>query len=89
MTTVSEENNVRTRQGVVVSDKGDKSITVAVERRVQHPLYGKYLTRTSKLRVHDEENSCRQGDRVEIRETRPISKTKSWTLVRVLVRSAE
>ncbi|HSH84022.1 MAG TPA: 30S ribosomal protein S17 [Guyparkeria sp.] len=89
MTTVSEENNVRTRQGVVVSDKGDKSITVAVERRVQHSLYGKYLTRTSKLRVHDEENSCRQGDRVEIRETRPISKTKSWTLVRVLVRSAE
>jgi small subunit ribosomal protein S17 len=89
MTTVSEEKNVRTREGVVVSNKGDKSITVAVERRVQHPLYGKYMTRTTKFRVHDEENTCRQGDRVEIRETAPISKNKSWTLVRVVERSAE
>jgi len=89
MSTVTEEKIVRTRVGKVTSDKMDKSITVAIERRVKHPLYGKYMSRTTRLRVHDEENTCRVGDRVEIRESRPMSKSKSWTLVRVVERSAE
>ncbi|QIQ20333.1 30S ribosomal protein S17 [Zophobihabitans entericus] len=75
---------VRTQQGRVISDKMDKSIVVAIERRVKHPLYGKFLTRTTKLHVHDENNECGIGDTVEIKECRPLSKTKSWTLVRVI-----
>ncbi|HQS02874.1 MAG TPA: 30S ribosomal protein S17 [Halothiobacillus sp.] len=81
------EKVIRTRVGRVTSDKMDKSITVAIERRVKHPLYGKFITKTTKLHVHDEENVSRIGDRVEIRETRPISKTKSWALVRVIDRT--
>ncbi|MDA3877091.1 MAG: 30S ribosomal protein S17 [Halothiobacillus sp.] len=88
MTTVAEEKTVRTRVGRVTSDKMDKSITVAIERRVKHPLYGKFITKTTKLHVHDEENASRIGDHVEIRETRPISKTKSWMLVRVIDRAS-
>ncbi|ANJ67765.1 30S ribosomal protein S17 [Halothiobacillus diazotrophicus] len=88
MTTVAEEKVVRTRVGRVTSDKMDKSITVAIERRVKHPLYGKFITKTTKLHVHDEENISRIGDRVEIRESRPISKTKSWMLVRVIDRAS-
>jgi small subunit ribosomal protein S17 len=76
--------NIRTQQGRVVSDKGDKTIVVAIERFVKHPIYGKYIKRTTKLHVHDESNECNQGDTVEVRECRPISKTKSWTLVRVV-----
>ncbi|MHB1230101.1 MAG: 30S ribosomal protein S17 [Halothiobacillus sp.] len=87
MSTETNENVVRTRVGRVTSDKMDKSITVAIERRVKHPLYGKFITKTTKLHVHDEENQSHIGDRVEIRETRPISKTKSWTLVRVIDRT--
>lgn len=75
---------IRTQQGRVVSDKGDKSIVVAIERFVKHPIYGKFIKRTTKLHVHDENNECSQGDTVEVRECRPISKTKSWTLVRVV-----
>ncbi|MEJ2764591.1 30S ribosomal protein S17 [Photobacterium sp. MCCC 1A19761] len=75
---------IRTQQGRVVSNKGDKSIVVAIERKVKHPVYGKYITRTTKLHAHDENNECGQGDTVEIRECRPLSKTKSWTLVRVV-----
>ncbi|OAN16789.1 30S ribosomal protein S17 [Photobacterium jeanii] len=75
---------IRTQLGRVVSDKGDKSIVVAIERKVKHPIYGKYITRTTKLHAHDENNECGQGDTVEIRECRPMSKTKSWTLVRVV-----
>ncbi|MGF1684892.1 30S ribosomal protein S17 [Photobacterium makurazakiensis] len=75
---------IRTQLGRVVSDKGDKSIVVAIERKVKHPIYGKYITRTTKLHAHDENNECSQGDTVEIRECRPMSKTKSWTLVRVV-----
>ena len=89
MSEVQDMKNVRTREGVVVSDKADKTITVNVERRVQHALYGKYITRSTRFRVHDEENTCKTGDRVEIRESRPISKNKSWTLVRVIERAAE
>lgn len=79
--------NIRTQQGRVISDKGDKTIVVAIERFVKHPIYGKYIKRTSKLHVHDESNQCNQGDTVEIRECRPISKQKSWTLVRVVEKS--
>jgi small subunit ribosomal protein S17 len=77
-------DKIRTQLGRVVSDKGDKSIVVAIERKVKHPIYGKYITRTTKLHAHDENNECGLGDTVEIRECRPMSKTKSWTLVRVV-----
>lgn len=87
MSTETLEKVIRTRVGRVTSNKMDKSITVAIERRVKHPLYGKFITKTTKLHVHDEENQSHIGDRVEIRETRPISKTKSWTLVRVIDRA--
>ncbi|MFD2178592.1 30S ribosomal protein S17 [Veronia pacifica] len=77
-------DKIRTQQGRVVSDKGDKSIVVAIERMVKHPIYGKFIKRTTKLHAHDENNECAQGDTVEVRECRPLSKTKSWTLVRVV-----
>ncbi|PJC85757.1 30S ribosomal protein S17 [Vibrio sp. HA2012] len=77
-------DNIRTQQGRVVSDKMDKSITVAIERFVKHPIYGKFVKRTTKIHAHDENNECGIGDTVEIRECRPLSKTKSWTLVRVV-----
>lgn len=76
------DTNVRTLQGTVVSDKMDKSITVAINRFVKHPIYGKYMKRTTKLHAHDENNECASGDVVTIRECRPLSKTKSWTLVK-------
>ncbi len=79
----------RTLIGTVLSDKMDKSITVLIERRIKHPIYGKYITRSTKLHVHDENNACRAGDKVEIVECRPISKTKAWNLVRVIERAAE
>lgn len=78
------EINTRTLQGKVISNKMDKSITVAIERNVKHPIYGKFITRTTKLHVHDEANQCKEGDIVTIRECRPLSKTKSWTLVSVI-----
>ncbi|MFZ5467187.1 MAG: 30S ribosomal protein S17 [Pseudomonadota bacterium] len=81
------ENTKRTLTGTVVSDKMDKSITVLIERRVKHPIYGKYMTRSTKLHVHDENNECRAGDKVEIVECRPVSKTKAWNLVRVVERA--
>ena len=77
-------DKIRTVQGRVVSDKMDKSFTIASERMVKHPLYGKFIRRTTKLHVHDETNEANVGDLVEIRECRPLSKTKSWTLVRVI-----
>ena len=88
-------DKIRTLQGRVVSDKMEKSIVVAIERFVKHPIYGKFIKRTTKLHVHDENNECGIGDKVEIRECgigdvveirecRPLSKTKSWTLVRVV-----
>jgi small subunit ribosomal protein S17 len=81
---MSEQKVKRTLTGKVVSNKMDKSITVLIERRVKHPVYGKYLTRSTKLHAHDENNVCKEGDVVTIAETRPISKTKSWTLVSVV-----
>ncbi|GAF59204.1 MULTISPECIES: 30S ribosomal protein S17 [Psychrobacter] len=76
--------NASVLTGRVVSDKMDKSITVLIERLVRHPLYGKQLRRSTKIKAHDENNVCQQGDLVRIKETRPISKTKSWTLVEVV-----
>lgn len=77
-------NKIRTLQGRVTSDKMEKSIVVTIERMVKCPLYGKFIRRTTKLHVHDENNKCGIGDLVEIHETRPLSKTKSWTLVRII-----
>ncbi len=82
-------SKARTLTGRVVSDKMNKSATVVVERLVRHPLYGKYIRRTSKFHVHDEANECRAGDLVTIRECRPISKTKSWMLVSVDQRAGD
>ena len=78
------EQKIRTVQGRVVSNKMDKTITVAVERKVKHPIYGKFIKRTTKLHAHDENNQCGIGDTVTIRECRPLSKHKSWTLVDVV-----
>ncbi|MFT7223245.1 MAG: small subunit ribosomal protein S17 [Cellvibrionaceae bacterium] len=83
------KKTLRTLMGKVVSDKMDKTITVLVERRVKHPLYGKYLSKSSKLKAHDEDNICNVGDSVTIAESRPLSKSKSWTLVKVEERAAQ
>jgi len=80
-------DKIRTLQGVVISDKMDKSITVLIERRVKHPMYGKYMTRSTKLKAHDVANVCNEGDVVTIREVAPISKTKSWLLVDVITKA--
>ncbi|WP_210504325.1 30S ribosomal protein S17 [Nocardioides xinjiangensis] len=79
-----ERNQRKVREGLVVSDKMDKTIVVAVEDRVKHALYGKVLRKTSRLKAHDETNQCGVGDRVLIMETRPLSATKRWRLVEVL-----
>jgi len=81
---MTEQTIQRTLTGRVVSDKMDKSITVLIERRVQHPVYGKMIRRSTKLHAHDENNVCKIGDIVTIKECRPISKTKAWTLVEVV-----
>ncbi|WP_281561123.1 30S ribosomal protein S17 [Thalassomonas sp. RHCl1] len=78
------EAKFRTVQGRVISDKMDKSITVLIERRVKHPIYGKFMIRSTKLKAHDETNQCKAGDVVTIRECRPLSKSKNWTLVDVV-----
>ena len=77
----------RTVTGRVISDKMDKSATVMIERLVKHPVYGKYIRRSTKLHIHDAENTCQEGDMVIIEQCRPISKTKSWRLVEVVGRS--
>jgi len=74
----------KTRIGVVVSDKMDKTIVVAIRTRVKHPLYGKIMNRTNKIKAHDEENQCGVGDTVKIMETRPLSKDKRWRLVEIV-----
>ena len=79
-----ERNLRKTRIGVVTSDKMDKTITVAVERKVKHPIYGKFVKKTSKFHAHDEKQECTIGDVVKIMETRPLSKTKRWRLVEVV-----
>ncbi len=82
------EKSIRTLQGTVSSNKMDKSITVAIERQVKHPIYGKYVKRTTKLHAHDETNQCNTGDIVTISECRPLSKTKSWTLVDIITKAS-
>ena len=85
METQAEQRNLRkTRIGVVSSNKMEKTITVAVERKVKHPIYGKFLNKTTRFHAHDEKNECTVGDVVRIMETRPLSKTKRWRLVEVI-----
>ncbi len=74
----------KTRVGIVVSDKMDKTITIAIERKVPHPIYKKYFKKTTKLMAHDEKSECRVGDKVKVMETRPLSKNKRWRLVEVV-----
>jgi small subunit ribosomal protein S17 len=82
---MAEVRNLRkTRTGVVTSDKMDKTITVAVERKVKHPIYGKFVKKTTKFHAHDEKGECGIGDVVKIMETRPLSKTKRWRLVEIV-----
>ena len=81
---MSAEKRIRTVTGRVVSDKMDKTITVLVERRVRHPVYGKYMTRSVKVHAHDAENQCKNGDLVTVEESRPLSQTKTWSLVRIV-----
>ncbi|MFS8637573.1 MAG: 30S ribosomal protein S17 [Gemmatimonadota bacterium] len=82
-----KRNSRKVRVGTVVSDKMDKTVVVAVERRVLHPLYGKPVVRTKKYHAHDEENTAREGDVVRIMETRPLSKTKRWRVLEVIERA--
>ncbi|HSC53428.1 MAG TPA: 30S ribosomal protein S17 [Phnomibacter sp.] len=80
-----ETRNLRkTRIGVVFSNKMDKTVTVAVERKVKHPIYGKFVKKTTKFHAHDEKNECSIGDTVKIMETRPMSKTKRWRMVEIV-----
>jgi small subunit ribosomal protein S17 len=81
---MAERNLRKTRTGVVTSDKMDKTITVAVERKVKHPIYGKFVKKTTKFHAHDEKGECGIGDVVKIMETRPLSKTKRWRLVEIV-----
>ncbi len=87
---MSEDKKVqRTIVGRVVSDKMDKTVSVAIERLIKHSVYGKYIRRTTKVLAHDAENECKSGDRVAISECRPISKNKSWTVVDIVERAAD
>ncbi|MDR0849053.1 MAG: 30S ribosomal protein S17 [Propionibacteriaceae bacterium] len=81
---MSDRAGRKVREGVVVSDKMDKTIVVAIEDRVKHPLYGKVMTRTQRVKAHDESNTAGAGDRVRVMETRPLSATKRWRLVEVV-----
>ncbi|MDJ0656185.1 MAG: 30S ribosomal protein S17 [Xanthomonadales bacterium] len=81
------QKNIRTQSGRVVSDKMDKTVTVLLERQVKHPIYGKYIKRSSKVHAHDADNECRAGDTVLITECRPLSKSKSWRVVEIVERA--
>ncbi len=83
----AERGARKQRVGLVVSSKMDKTITVAIERQVKHPIYGKFIKRTTKLKAHDEQNDAGEGDTVRIQETRPLSKTKRWRLIEVVERA--
>jgi small subunit ribosomal protein S17 len=87
MSFMGTRNLRKERTGIVVSNKMDKSIVVAVEIREKHPIYGKFVKKTKKFHVHDAENACNEGDMVRIMETRPLSKTKRWRLVEILERA--
>jgi len=84
-----ETKSQRTLTGRVVSDKMDKTVSVAIERLIKHPTYGKYIRRTTKVLAHDESNDCREGDRVAISERRRVSKRKAWQVVNVIERAAD
>jgi small subunit ribosomal protein S17 len=86
---LDESTVLRIKTGSVVSDKMDKSATVLIERMVKHPIYGKFVRKSTKLHFHDEDNVCGIGDTVQISECRPLSKTKSWTLVKVVSKAAK
>ncbi|MBL4799008.1 MAG: 30S ribosomal protein S17 [Oleispira sp.] len=86
---MSEQTTARTLTGKVVSDKMDKTITVLIERRVQHPIYKKFVKRSTKVHAHDANNECQIGDVVTVKETRPLSKTKTWALVTVNERAVK
>ena len=89
MSTTNNEKTARTTSGKVISNKMDKSIVVLVERKVTHPVYGKIIKRSTKIHAHDANNECGIGDDVTIKEVRPISKTKSWTLVSIDERATQ
>lgn len=88
-TSGDDSNSQRTITGKVISDKMNKTVIVQVERKVKHPLYGKYVRRFSKMYAHDEENACRTGDLVLIQQSRPLSKTKRWKLIEILKREEQ
>ncbi|MCP3871120.1 MAG: 30S ribosomal protein S17 [Gammaproteobacteria bacterium] len=83
-----QTSSSRTLQGRVVSNKMDKTVTVLVERRVKHPIYGKFIRRSSKVHAHDEANECNAGDLVMVEQCRPLSKSKTWRLLRILEKSS-
>ncbi len=90
MSNIAEKVKVeRELTGRVISNKMDKTITVLIERRVQHPVYGKFVRRSTKLHAHDMNNECNEGDTVTIKECRPLSKSKSWTLVKIVDRATQ
>ncbi|MEB1944239.1 30S ribosomal protein S17 [Xanthomonas campestris pv. campestris] len=84
----NEKQTLRTVEGRVVSNKMDKTVTVLVERQVKHPVYGKYIKRSSKLHAHDADNACNEGDVVRVTEIAPMSKTKNWRVVEIVTRAA-
>ena len=88
MSSIKREKIARTEAGVVTSNKMDKTITVLIERKVQDSLYKKYIKRSTKIKAHDEQNECQEGDKVRIQETRPIAKNKSWRLVAILEKTS-
>jgi small subunit ribosomal protein S17 len=88
-TKLDESRVFRIQTGSVVSDKMNKSATVLIERKVKHPIYGKFMRKSTKFHIHDENNDCGVGDTVQISECRPMSKTKSWTLVKVVNKAAK
>jgi len=87
--TKTENSDAKTKTGVVISSSGDKSVRIAIDFKVRHPKYGKYVKRRTKLAVHDEHNQASVGDLIEIAQCRPYSKTKSWRLVKVVEKSAQ
>ena len=87
--TASQAGTKRTLQGVVTSSAGDKSATIMIERKIKHPIYGKFIKRSTKIHLHDEANECNKGDTILIEECRPMSKTKSWKLVKIVEKAPE
>lgn len=88
-TAAAQADTKRTLQGVVTSSAGDKSATIMIERRIKHPIYGKFIKRSTKIHLHDEANECNKGDTILIEECRPMSKTKSWKLVKIVEKAPE